>query len=247
VVIETQAVSDIRVGVASQDPFFLFGVQALLGRDRHTRLLARGKSLAALGKTIEDRQRILDAILLDFDSVPDTSSVRGELHQLTELPSVPRVLCIVEGALSAMPADIGNYPLHALLSKRDIGYAVHLSIRSVVEYDTVLLTPRTAQRLSRSCYLRTNGDIIRQEHRHPELTERLYEVAKLRLVLGLDNQDIADELLLKPITVRGYVSRIYKRLGVEEPDVEEEDEETSRELEAFEELSNWWWVDRFPV
>lgn len=238
---ETAAVSDIKAGVVSQDPFFLLGIQALLGKDRSTRLLGTAESLAAMRETSGDISRRLDAIVLDVDSVSSPRSLDREWRQLAESGSRPKVLWITGSAHSLLPTKIEDSSPDAILSRRDIGYAVHLAIRAVSERDVVLLTARVERRLRRSCGLPRDAKIIRQERKHPALTDRLYEVAKLRAVVGLDNKDIADELRLEPITVRGYVSKIYKRLGVENV------READRELAAFEELSRWWWVDRFPA
>lgn len=237
---ETEPASDISVGVASQDPFFLFAIEALLGKDRSIRLMSTAKSLAAMREVIDNMPGSLDAIVLDLDSVCDTPSLDEDLYQLIELTPRPKLLCMVEGTCRRLPKNLGGQPCDAVLSKWDIGYAIHLAIRAVVERDTVLLTERTADQLQRSRRLPRNAKVVRPEKKHPDLTDRLYEVAKLRAVVGLDNRDIADELQLSRPTVRKYISRIYQALGVDN------EQEALREVRAFEALSGWWWVDRFP-
>ena len=71
------------------------------------------------------------------------------------------------------------------------------------------------------------------EQSHPNLVGRIEEIAMSRMVIGLNNTDIQDELLLSPNTVRGYVSKVYKALDV------------SGEQAAFEAMSEWWWLTRF--
>jgi DNA-binding NarL/FixJ family response regulator len=75
--------------------------------------------------------------------------------------------------------------------------------------------------------------VIGPEKRYPDLTNRIEEIVMWRIIIGLDNPDIQDELLLGNDTIRKYVSTGYKALGA------------SSEIEAFEALSDWWWLTRF--
>lgn len=228
----SNSVRDITALLISRDPFFLFAARGLLGRDRRVRIFDTAASFASLQSNLPDTAK-LHAIVCDLDSVNDEPSLHARLHWLlADMPQV-KILCLAEGTLQQAPARIGDAPIHALLSKSDLAYCLHLAIRAVVDEEVILLTQRSKAVLPPDSYLTENGRVIRPEKGHPNLSERIAEIAMWRIFIGLDNPDIEDELLLGDDTVRGYVSKVYRSLGA------------NNELEAFDALSDWWWVTRF--
>jgi DNA-binding NarL/FixJ family response regulator len=123
--------------------------------------------------------------------------------------------------------------VNAFLSKFELRYCLHLAVRAVVERDAILVTPASKKLLKDGSYLKENCRTVLPEKPHPNLSNRIQEVVVWRILIGLDNPDIQDELLLSPDTVREYVSKGYKSLGV------------SSEIDAFNVLSDWWWMTRF--
>lgn len=222
---------EITAALVSRDPFFLFAARGLLGRDRRVRIFDTIPLLAELPQ-MNGFSR-LQAVVCDLDAVEDPAAFRETLPELLEAAPQARVLCLAEGRLLQALDFVGDEPIHALLSKSDLGFCLHLAVHAVVETDTILLTPRSAALLPASSYLRRVGRTIGAEKPHPGLSERLAEVVMWRIFIGLDNPDIRDELLLGDDTVRGYVSAAYHALGA------------SNELEAFDALSDWWWLTRF--
>ena len=99
--------------------------------------------------------------------------------------------------------------------------------------EAILITESVRPFLRQPSFWSASGKTIAPPQDHPALSTRLAEIMMWRVFIGLDNADIQDELLLRDNTVRDYVSRAYKALGV------------NGELDAFDVLSEWWWLTRF--
>lgn len=225
---------DITTALVSRDPLFLFAARGLLGRDRRARIYGTAPTLADL-QASSDLSR-LQALVCDLDTVEDKPGFVERLCALLEAHPKLKVLGFAEGTLPSLPEAFGDAPIHALLSKSDVGYCLHLAVQAVVDYDVLLLSPESADLLPHNARLKQQARVVGPEVPHPNLTDRIAEIVMWRIFIGLDNPDIRDELLLGDDTVRGYVSTAYRVLGA------------SNELEAFDALSEWWWLTRFaPV
>jgi DNA-binding NarL/FixJ family response regulator len=224
---------DITAALISCDPFFLFAARGLLGRDRRVRIFDTASSLTPLLSPLFETTGKLQVVVCDLDSITNVPDFLDGIRQLVnKIPDV-KFICLVEGKLNRVLPHINNSPIHALLSKSDLGYCLHLAIRAVVDYDVILLTAKCASVLAPQSRLKILGRTVGPEIDHPNLTQRIAEIVMWRIFIGLDNPDIQDELLLGEDTVRGYVSKAYRALG------------SANELEAFDSLSDWWWITRF--
>ncbi len=225
---------DIVVEIASQDPFFIFTTRGLLGRDRRARIFNTVDNLAEIRGDLAGAVGGVHAIVLDLGSIADSTAFFDDLCALAREAPRSRVLCLAEGMMLRQAAEnLADAPINALLSKKDLGYCLHLAIRAVVDEDVILLTNSSRNLLPDSSTLRMNGRAIAPHKMHPNLSRRISEIVMWRIFVGLDNPDIQDELLLGTDTVREYVSKAYATLGVH------------GELEAFDAMSDWWWVSRF--
>lgn len=224
---------DITVSVVSRDPFFLFAARALLGRDRRARIFNTEPSVKTLRSHLDNSTQLVDAVVCDTDGFGGEPAFYADLRDLVEaLPGV-RVLCLAEGDLKQIVTRLEDLQISALLAKRDLGYCLHLAVRAAVDEGVVLVTKAIRALLTSGSTLDRNSRTIGPEKDYPNLTRRIEEITMWRIFIGLDNPDIQDELLLGKDTVREYVSKAYKALGA------------SSEIEAFDALSNWWWVTRF--
>jgi DNA-binding NarL/FixJ family response regulator len=225
---------DIVVEIASQDPFFIFTTRGLLGRDRRARIFNTVNNLNEVRDDLAAAVGDVHVILLDLGSIADSTAFFDDLCALAlEVPQ-SRVMCLAEGMMLKQAAEsLANAPINALLSKKDLGYCLHLAIRAVIDEDVILLTGSSRKLLPGSSTLRMKGRAIAPHRMHPNLSKRISEIVMWRIFVGLDNPDIQDELLLGTDTVREYVSKAYATLGAR------------GELEAFEAMSDWWWVSRF--
>ncbi len=224
---------DIAVAVISRDPFFLFTTRALLGRDRRTRIFDTAPSILALQADLEKSPHTLGVIVCDLDTFNGKPAIYTDLPNLVGSHPGTKVLCLAEGNLNQIVAQVEDVPLSALLAKHDLGFCLHLVVRAIVDEEVTLVTKDIRALLTPGCRLRKVGRTIRPEKKHPNLTPRIEEIVMWRIFIGLDNPDIQDELLLGQDTIREYVSKAYKALGAR------------NEIEAFDALSHWWWVTRF--
>jgi DNA-binding NarL/FixJ family response regulator len=224
---------DISVGVVSRDPFFLFAVRGLLGRDRRARIFDTEPEIPPLREKMEQFIRPVDTVVCDIDAFGRGSTLYADLQGIVDDLSETKVICLVGGGLRRAVENLENMAIDALLAKHDLGYCLHLAIRAVADEDVVLLTENIRTLLTPGSHLNDVGRVIGPEKRYPELTHRIEEIVMWRIIIGLDNPDIQDELLLGNDTIRKYVSTGYKTLGAKS------------EIEAFEALSDWWWLTRF--
>jgi DNA-binding NarL/FixJ family response regulator len=223
----------INVGIVSSDPFFLFAARSLLGRDRRTRTFGDAPTLDALRQAMAGTILTIDVVVCDLDSFDGDPAFFADLRQMAASVPGTRLICLAQAHLDHVASELENTPLAALLTKQELGYCLHLAVQGVAANHATLLTPNIRRRLARGSTLERAGRTIRPEQKYPDLTARIEEVVMWRFFLGLDNPDIEDELILGDDTIRKYVSKAYKALGA------------SNEIEAFEALSDWWWVTRF--
>ncbi len=224
---------DISVAVVSRDPFFLFATRGLLGRDRRARIFDTEPSIVPLRTNLEHVIHPVDVIICDVDAFGTRSTFYVDLQELVDNLHETKVICLVGGGLRRAIENLENMAIDALLAKPDLGYCLHLAIRAVVDEGVTLITESIQPLLTPGSHLDRNSHVLGPEKRHPDLTPRIEEIVMWRIFIGLDNPDIQDELLLGNDTIRKYVSKAYKALGVKS------------EIEAFDALSDWWWVTRF--
>jgi DNA-binding NarL/FixJ family response regulator len=221
------------VSILSRDPHFCMASQLLLGRYTNTRVVSLASSPAFLGHQLRKKHIKLQTIVCDVDSLKISRDFTEELHQLSiEWPTVNLLWVGIDPLKSLSTINLA-LPIRAVLSKSELGYCIHLAVQAAQEQNCVWATYGLVSKLSRLSIDSSERGVIVEETLHPMLSARIYEVFFLRVVIGLDNKDIQDELGIEYNTVREYVSQAYKAFGVH------------NELQAFQALSEWWWTTRF--
>jgi DNA-binding NarL/FixJ family response regulator len=229
----------ISVALVTKDPAFLFFARALLGKDRRTRIHSSITSLAGLQSIIQVATAKIDVAVCDLDSVVYEDIFYDQLLAFaTTNPSV-KILCIAEGALKTIPIRFSDFPVRGLVAKSDLGYCLHLAIHALALEKTkwFLITHESRKVLNPRLIAHETCKLIQSERIHDKLSSRprAAELIVWRCFIGLDNKDIQDEFVLGESTVREHISKAYEALGV------------NNELEAFEALSEWWWISRFGL
>lgn len=225
--------ADISVVLITQDPYFLFAARGLLGRSRRVRIRSAHDSLDAFEASLHTITVMPQAIVCDLDTASRADGFYEKLRDLVGALPYIHFICLAESNLDCVTSHVEAIAISALLSKRELGYCLHLAIDAAVNERAVLVTQAIRILLHKGSYLAVHCKTIGLHQDHPFLSARLAEILLWRIFIGLDNADIQDELLLGGDTVRGYVSMAYKALGVND------------ELGAFEALSEWWWTTRF--
>lgn len=224
---------DITVTIASRDPFFLFGARALLGRDRYARIYAVAPSIPAMRVHLEGALHPVRIVLCDLDSLAADRRLFDDLRAFVVERPGTCVVCLAEGCVAQAVAELEDVHVHGVLAKHDLGYCLHLAVRAVAHTGVTLITDSVRALLTPGSILHATGRVIGPDVHHPGLSPRVSEIILWRIIIGLDNPDIQDELLLGNDTIREYVSKAYHALGA------------SSEIDAFEALSEWWWATRF--
>ena len=197
-----------RVLIADDDHLMRAGLAELLTSDPTIEIVGQ----AASGREAIERTRRLDpdVVLMDV-RMPDLDGIAATA-ELTRTAPATRVLILTtfeqdDYIFGALRAGASGFLL------KDIDPPDLLSAVRVVAAGEALLAPRLTRRLIEA--------FVAQERAAPgprpdgaiaELTPREREVLML-VGRGLSNAEIADELVLSPLTAKTHVSRLFTKLG----------------------------------
>ncbi len=195
----------IRILGADDHPVVRDGLAAILSTQLDFAVVAQaGSGDEVLRRAAEVHP---DVVLLDLE-MPEMDGVEA-LRRLRERPGAPRVIVFTaydtdDRILAAVRAGAQGYLLKG--APRD---EIFQAIR-VVHGGGSLLQPVVASRLMRQ--VSQVGDDTQARIGIGSLTEREREVLRL-LMRGLQNKEIAHELVVTERTVKFHVSSILTKLG----------------------------------
>lgn len=232
---------NIEVAIITADPFFTHVAYSLIGKDRKTRIWGIASSFEELQTEIEspERAKIFDILICDLDSMLYSYDIQVEVQKFQETNPSVKILCLCEGVLHHINNNLSTFSsltIDGLVAKSDLDYCLHLAIHCMYLHDITLASSKTSHILGH----RENLCVIGKTMEHPEISEAVWDVALLRIFVGLDNPDISDELVHAQQTVRAYMTKTYKAF--------KDDTSVSRknlERRTFESISEWWWQERF--
>lgn len=167
---------------------------------------ASGRRAVALARQTRADVVLMDIRMPDGDGIDATAQIAAD----EDLAGV-RVLILTtyetdENVVAALRAGASGF-----LAKDSDAAAVLAAIRIVAAGESLLSPGATTALIAR--FLEQPDTTIPRRHRLDQLTRREHEV--LRLVAGgLNNNEIADTLVLSPLTAKTYVSRLITKLDV---------------------------------
>jgi len=190
----------IKILIADDHPIVRRGLRMTLEAEADLQVVAEAENGANLADLI--RKHAPDVVLMDLQ-MPEVDGVQALEQTRPEFPSLPILI------LTSFSDDAH---LHAALRAGASGFLL-----KEMDGDDLVAAVRGAARGRPQLH----PDIARRlMARAPlpddplsALTEREREVLKL-LGRGLSNKEIAFELTLTEMTVKGYVSDIFAKLGV---------------------------------
>lgn len=197
----------IRVVVADDQQLVRTGFRLLLDSEPDMHVVAEaanGAEAAALAERLEP-----DVVLMDI-RMPDMDGIDATRRIIDRCPDGVRVLMVTtyeidEYVFEALRAGASGF----VLKDTAPGDLLH-AVRTVAAGEA-LLAPSVTRRLIAEFASRPAAGRLDQA-RLSVLTDREREVAAL-VAKGLDNHEIAEELVISPATARTHVSRAITKLG----------------------------------
>ena len=196
-----------NTALITSDPNFIIASHLLLGKYNLTRIVLNVSSPVFFEQNLKDSPNIIHSIICDADTMDDSDSSREALQKVFRgYPSSNLLWVGIAPQISILPIK-ANLPIRGILSKTDLRYCLHLAVRAAQEKNYVWLTDGLFSKLEILGLRRDQCQLISPEKAHPNMSERIQEVLVLRVVIGLDNREISEELGLEYNTVRDYVSQ----------------------------------------
>ncbi len=189
--------------IASAEPLFLDGLEALVGREPDTRVVARGAADGSIRRDVEALQP--DVALLDIDlSRTDSERLVRDLRDAA--PAMKLIVFTVRADGEAF-LDAVRLGVRGVLLKSVGPSQIIQCIREV----------RGASWWPETQMMATLRQTVRREaqrNRSPQgLTPREAEIATLA-GRGLRNLEIGNTLNLSPATVKVRLYQVYQKLGL---------------------------------
>jgi DNA-binding NarL/FixJ family response regulator len=198
----------IAVQLADDQALVRAGFRALLDAEHDIAVVAE----AADGEEAVElaRGHRPDVILMDV-RMPRTDGLRATAR-ISEDPALSRTRVIVlttfeldEYVFGALRAGAAGFLL------KDVEPADLVEAVRVVAGGEALLAPRHTRRLIEA-FVSQEGSAVTDDSELEELTAREREVLAL-VGQGLSNAEIADRLVLSPLTAKTHVARLFTKLG----------------------------------
>jgi DNA-binding NarL/FixJ family response regulator len=200
----------VRVLLADDQPAIRAGFRLLIDSTDDLEVVgeaADGEEAVATARTTRP-----DVVVMDI-RMPGSDGLRAT-RLITADPDLSgtRVLILTTFELDDYVFEALRCGASGFLGKGADADEVFDAIRTVAAGDS-LLSPRATAALVSHFLTRPEADLAVNPASLAELTRRERQVVSL-VALGLSNQDIADELVVSPLTAKTHVNRAMAKLGV---------------------------------
>jgi DNA-binding NarL/FixJ family response regulator len=200
----------VRVLLADDQALVRAGFRALLEAEDGLEVVAEaadGESAIAAA-----REHAPDVVLMDIrmprlDGLEATAAITADPALAGTRVLVLTTFELDEYVFGALRAGASGFLL------KDVEPADLLAAIRVVAAGEALLAPRVTRRLIEAFAARPAASLPADQRALDELTTREREVLGL-VGAGLSNQEIAERLVVSPLTAKTRVSRLFMKLGV---------------------------------
>jgi DNA-binding NarL/FixJ family response regulator len=199
----------IRVQLADDQALVRAGFRALLDGEEDITVVAEaadGEEAVALARTHQP-----DVVLMDV-RMPRTDGLRATAR-LTADPTLAGTRVVVlttfeldEYVFGALRAGASGFLL------KDMEPAELLDAVRIVAAGDALLAPRHTRRLIEAFVVQAGPDASPADGELAQLTSREREVLAL-VGQGLSNAELAERLVVSPLTAKTHVARLFTKLG----------------------------------
>lgn len=197
----------IKLIIVDDHKLFREGIKALLAVTDDIEIVGEAEDGATALKRIGELEP--DVVLMDIN-MPGLNGIRATEQILTQRPQTRIImLTMLEDDASifhAMRAGARGYLLKGAEPEEVLSV-----IRAVAE-GQALFGPAIATRLMQY-FKELSAKPAVSDSPFPELTDRELELLRL-IAQGLNNQEIAQKLVLSPKTVRNHITNIFSKLQV---------------------------------
>jgi DNA-binding NarL/FixJ family response regulator len=199
----------IRLMIADDHLLFREGVKALLATTDDVTIVGEAEDGAGAVERCQELQP--DIVLMDIN-MPGLNGIQATQQILASQPQTGIIMLTMleddASVFAAMRAGARGYVLKGASPKEMLSV-----IRAVAE-GQALFGPAVATRLMNYFQELGRAPVAAQpESPFPELTDRELEVLRL-IAQGHNNQEIAQELVISPKTVRNHITSIFSKLQV---------------------------------
>lgn len=233
---------DIMVTLMSLDPNLQLAIEAVIGRDRFTRMFQIRTSMDDFDPADYGTGR--HAIIVDFGyhGIPDFPF--HKLERLKDRKPTIQIIGLIDNDNTELRELMSYQVFDAVLLKHEIGPCPHLVIQACFQTQKVLVTDSvwSSLALSEADYVRIPSVKDWSEQlraAEPKLSDKQIKIFVLRVFSGLDPIDIVNELSIARNTLKDYNGKLFELL--EEDDITR----SERTLKLFEFVSGIWWYERF--
>jgi DNA-binding NarL/FixJ family response regulator len=199
----------IKLMIADDHRLFREGLKALFGVTDDIEIIGEAEDGDSALKKCKELQP--DVILMDIN-MPGLNGIQTTQRILEKQPQIGIIMLTMleddASVFNAMRAGARGYLLKGADPKEVLSV-----IRAAAE-GQALFGPAIATRLMNYFKELSSKPVsLRIDLPFPELTERELEVLRL-ISQGLNNQEIAQKLVLSPKTVRNHITNIFSKLQV---------------------------------
>ena len=197
----------IRVAVVDDQAMVRAGIVAMLGHAPDLTVVGEagdGGAAVAVAREFRPDVVLMDVRMPEVDGIEATRRITSDAELADVRVLVLTTFDLDEYVYAALRACASGFLLKDALPEE-----LFAAIRSVAAGDA-LLAPRVTRRLIEE-FARRRMEVRASPGALAELTEREREILSL-VARGLSNAEIAEHLVLSPLTAKTHVSRILTKL-----------------------------------
>ena len=196
------ATNKLKILLVDDHSVVRLGIKTLIKSDPELEVVAEAESLAETYKKVEQDKP--DIVLLDI-KLPDGDGVLG-CKKIKSISPDTKIIVLTAYGNESLLQEVIKAGADGYLLKEIDGQGIISAIKQVDAGESAI-GPKSTKKLIK---------LLKQDKKEEgyELTDREKEILDL-ISTGKTNNEIADELYIAEKTVRNYLTKIFKKLNVD--------------------------------